>query len=208
MTPPSSSVNQGDATPDGPEPPDQEELPRASIVDPRKCPACLYSLCGLPARHVCPECGFEYDEHVRLWEAPQQRRVKDVLRLSFGLALLVIMSLFLVQISTTISLFVGFILTVMMQLWATRRRRDYIAVTSAGIFHRAQSLRTRKIPWPKVDEVWFQGKKPSRDAALFYKRGWFTSNVTLRHILVTATDRRLFAKAVEEGKRRYNEAET
>ena len=94
-------------------------------------------------------------------------------------------------------------LMMMAKRWAARHRRDYIAVTSAGIFHRVQSHRTSMIPWHKVDEVWFQGKKPTRDAALFYKKGWSTLSVTIRHILVTATDRRLFAKAVEEGKRRY-----
>ncbi len=207
MTPPSSSVNQGDATPNGPGPPGQEDLPRASIVDARKCPACLYSLCGLPTRHACPECGFEYDEHVRLWEAPQRRRVNNILRLSFGFAWLFIMLVYLVQF-VSIWVIVGFYLAVMIEIWAARHRRDYIAVTSAGIFHRVQSLRTSKIPWPKVDEVWFRGKKPSRDAALFYKKGWFTWNVTIRHILVTATDRRLFAKAIEEGRQRYSEAET
>lgn len=27
------------------------------------CPICSYSLSGLPTRHRCPECGFEYDEN-------------------------------------------------------------------------------------------------------------------------------------------------
>ncbi len=27
-----------------------------------KCPQCNYSLKGLPANHICPECGLEYDE--------------------------------------------------------------------------------------------------------------------------------------------------
>ena len=27
-----------------------------------KCPICGYSLDGLPARHSCPECGFDYDK--------------------------------------------------------------------------------------------------------------------------------------------------
>ncbi len=28
-----------------------------------KCPVCGYGLLGLPAVHVCPECGVEYDPH-------------------------------------------------------------------------------------------------------------------------------------------------
>ncbi len=32
-----------------------------------KCPVCRYDLTGLPNNHACPECGFEYDESMRIW---------------------------------------------------------------------------------------------------------------------------------------------
>lgn len=32
-----------------------------------KCPVCRYDLTGLPKNHTCPECGFEYDESMRIW---------------------------------------------------------------------------------------------------------------------------------------------
>ncbi len=32
-----------------------------------KCPMCRYDLSGLPKNHQCPECGFEYDETMRVW---------------------------------------------------------------------------------------------------------------------------------------------
>ncbi len=32
-----------------------------------KCPVCRYDLTGLPRTHRCPECGFEYDESMRIW---------------------------------------------------------------------------------------------------------------------------------------------
>jgi hypothetical protein len=31
------------------------------------CPICLYDLAGLPNNHKCPECGFAYDESMRVW---------------------------------------------------------------------------------------------------------------------------------------------
>ncbi len=34
-----------------------------------QCPMCAYSLTGLPENHVCPECGFAYDESMRIWRA-------------------------------------------------------------------------------------------------------------------------------------------
>ena len=32
-----------------------------------ECPVCRYNLTGLPKNHRCPECGFEYDETMRVW---------------------------------------------------------------------------------------------------------------------------------------------
>lgn len=34
------------------------------------CPKCWYALTGLPKTHRCPECGFEYEETMRIWIAP------------------------------------------------------------------------------------------------------------------------------------------
>lgn len=33
----------------------------------RHCPVCRYDLTGLPKDHRCPECGFEYEESMRMW---------------------------------------------------------------------------------------------------------------------------------------------
>ncbi len=69
-------------------PPREEELtdlmaPETQAAGPRdgkpfaRCPQCEYSLRGLPSRHACPECGFEYDEHTRLWRWQPARRRPD-----------------------------------------------------------------------------------------------------------------------------------
>jgi hypothetical protein len=36
-----------------------------------KCPACGYSLVGLPAEHCCPECGVEYERDAVLFGEPR-----------------------------------------------------------------------------------------------------------------------------------------
>ena len=33
-----------------------------------RCPICGYSLCGLPDRYRCPECGFDYDQRMEVIE--------------------------------------------------------------------------------------------------------------------------------------------
>ncbi len=43
----------------------------------RRCPRCEYDLGALPARHRCPECGFEYDPAMFVlegWHVPDVRR--------------------------------------------------------------------------------------------------------------------------------------
>lgn len=37
---------------------------------PTHCPVCRYDLTGLPKNYTCPECGFEYDETMRVWFMP------------------------------------------------------------------------------------------------------------------------------------------
>lgn len=32
-----------------------------------RCPICDYDFATLPSAYRCPECGFEYDEHTRVW---------------------------------------------------------------------------------------------------------------------------------------------
>ena len=39
-----------------------------------KCPVCRYDRTGLPRNHRCPECGFEYNETMRVWIAPDRSR--------------------------------------------------------------------------------------------------------------------------------------
>jgi hypothetical protein len=55
-----------------------------------QCPMCAYSLTGLPENHVCPECGFAYDETMRIWRAVKWFRVLYAGQLIIGLGLVLI----------------------------------------------------------------------------------------------------------------------
>lgn len=41
----------------------------------KKCPRCDYLLRGLPANHVCPECGLRFDERCELYRVTNPKRV-------------------------------------------------------------------------------------------------------------------------------------
>lgn len=49
------------------------------------CPACSYSLIGLPEQHSCPECGFAYDRHTIVVE--QDRLVWKIVGATSGVLL-------------------------------------------------------------------------------------------------------------------------
>lgn len=64
-----------------------------------ECPICRYSLEGLPRDHQCPECGFEYDETMRVWRT----------KLSLAFAVVPVL------------IFAAFFLLVAIQLWQSGR---------------------------------------------------------------------------------------
>lgn len=54
-----------------------------------RCPRCRYPLIGLPANHVCPECGLRYDEDSLIWYvAPSASRAIRVAVLGISSILL------------------------------------------------------------------------------------------------------------------------
>jgi rubredoxin len=55
--------------------PDRRRLsmtPDSCTVGRLRCPACGYILHNLPDRHTCPECGFHYDPHAKVYRVYEQ----------------------------------------------------------------------------------------------------------------------------------------
>lgn len=70
-TDPPTNADRRDAPTSAAEVPDEGEHSQvARGMD--RCPACEYSLVALPLDHQCPECGFEYDRHTRVWRVGRE----------------------------------------------------------------------------------------------------------------------------------------
>ena len=93
------------------------------------CPACRYSLRGLPARHACPECGFRYDKDACL-VVPRQvgRIIYGVASTAMFLAGLFLWWWGVRGIGPLLSLTIGFI-GIVGSVWHLRRCNRFILVS-------------------------------------------------------------------------------
>ena len=123
------------------------------------CPACRYSLRGLPMRHRCPECGWEFDEHSHVWRA-RPRVLRVVLAWSFLIwmgvphigELLIYLGLPRVAEATLIFATLCLIAMVISGIHAYRQR-PFIATGPAGASFRRGGRTIRVIPWNDLVRV-------------------------------------------------------
>jgi len=167
-----------------------------------RCPVCRYSLQGLPSAHHCPECGFEYDEHTRVWR-PKRIRALRGLWLPIFLIADVALLLFFGVLSPMLKLFMvfggAFIVAVSVILWYSNwRSLPFAAVTPRGIVYR-WFFRARITAWPLVDRG---GKFDER--CCYVRNGIWV--IDYGPILPDKDSREQFRQAVADGIARYNDA--
>ncbi len=192
----------------------QSDLEHADHPRLGHCPRCEYTLIGRPAgSYRCPECGFEYDAFSRDWQDSNPRSFKKLQTLwARGIALVLLLTYF---IFTAVVLdyssgpgaflrpFAGVLAlgqAVWLWLeWKCVHARAFVAITPQGITYRLCSTRIKKVPWKDVLDVRFRASAKPSSARLRLR----SSRVSMAWALQSPKDVREFARAVEDGKRRY-----
>lgn len=92
------------------------------------CPRCRYSLHGLPDRHHCPECGFAYDVHAKVFAA--SRWIWVGLMIANGVMAIVLLVLFVFLRNTLgLALLPAFLLMIGGATWRLRRAGNLVLVS-------------------------------------------------------------------------------
>ncbi|MEK7710387.1 MAG: hypothetical protein AAB341_00690 [Planctomycetota bacterium] len=144
-----------------------------------KYPVCRYDLTGLPKDHTCPECGFEYDETMRLWR-PSSTRIAGFRVVVAGvwmyLAFRLTVDLFLWAIKPSVidwrdmAEWFGWLFVATYFLVFPRIPR-FVIVGDCGLVYKFRLTPVCKVPWSAVALVEdprrpFRIRKRSRHSAL------------------------------------------
>ena len=170
---------------------------RDSSLD--QCPVCRYSLRGLPAAHRCPECGFEYDEHTRVWTLSRfgaLRSFGSVVFIVCGVNLIGQLQMMRFRFPLRVSLQMTIAVLVFVILCVTWRSRPFIAVTPKGILTR-WGWRTHTSDWIRIDRA------GDYEANVFVKKFNY-GPVEYARFLPNKEAQAEFRRAVNEGKARYD----
>jgi len=136
-----------------------------------KCPVCRYDLTGLSKNHTCPECGFQYDESMRIWFAKKPGWILVII--SFVPVLIMLGMLFWAATKTAVpsqlyvkSIMGGSIIPVLLAVLTLlgRRQRSFVVVSDGGLSIKTGAKKVRFLPWgqlfvPAPENSWW--RKPT-----------------------------------------------
>lgn len=161
-----------------------------------KCPVCRYDLTGLPKNHTCPECGFEYDETMRIWLGPKPgwtlailSSVPTILLLGMlfyaGIKARTPMPAYVYAMFCSGGLLVSCIILVITVL--ERRTSSFMIVSHKGLYLKGVR-QLRFTPWnelsvPPPSDLWL--RRPIESAPVSRKqrfRSWLSLRVLTRDL--------------------------
>lgn len=117
------------------------------------CPVCNYSLRGLPARHRCPECGFEYDEHTRAWRPRSYWKFAGFTFLCCAVGFLQAWDAFSDGHRTKGLICASILAAVIAITIYIYRRRPFLAVGPGGVFVKTGSSVVDHLRWETILDV-------------------------------------------------------
>lgn len=134
-----------------------EYSPMTSTAKPlTHCPVCRYDLTGLPKTHACPECGFEYDESMRVWEAGGLELwqimtfIASVFEFSIIAAAILVWLWFTGRQWLSFCGLVTYIIIMIAMLWRMRQRSCTV-ISDQGITFQDRSGQIHSWPWSEVE---------------------------------------------------------
>lgn len=179
-----------------------------------RCPICDYDFATLPDAYRCPECGFEYDEHTRVWMPGRTYRLGRLARLSSWFLLLVLGIIWLIAYRQNLNKLVLGAVWLILGLCGTvprillSRRKPLIVVGPTGILLQSGGrhgevrkdwsfLRAANLAW--LDDDWFVPVSCSRALTLIR---------VMKRLKMSLADRSEIRRALEEGLKRYHTKES
>jgi len=120
------------------------------------CPVCEYDLTGLPEKHCCPECAFEYDPSMRVWIEGRPRWLEHFIAvvlytLVAGPAILSLFHVINTNKPVRAHVFVFIVATLMFCLWLVSLRfRRRLVISDQGIHIVRGTGKATFHPWADV----------------------------------------------------------
>jgi len=179
-------------------------------VDLSTCPDCEADLRSVSRPGRCPACGFEFDQHTRVWQCrgSAARRAMIYGLIGLGVGLLITFGYLAGQGAAPnplLPVLAGLLAVafglLMDRLLSGRLCRRFVAVSGRGIIVGVRSRR-RLIPWEQAGPVRLRGRVPKVE-----QTGTATL-LALEDVFESEAELAAFRQAVEEGRRRYHAAAT
>lgn len=176
-----------------------------------RCPVCNYNLTGLPVAHQCPECGFEYDEHTRVWVRRQAWWSLPKKVVVSCIAVLVPVQAALWWGGIVLPLGVGLIVGLLTWLgidmleWCIFRKTAaamFVAATPSGVLVKKQRGVPSRIPWTVIGCV-TPAAGGGRITRSDFRKTWIYHQV--KSVVIDERQIAEFAESIARAKRRHGE---